>query len=310
MLLTGLQIPMYLPIYICLILFTVSQAGPARDQRNVSETVHHVPENVALIQNDAMVVESEKNVSCNNLSCPENSTEELHSEKLSSLPPSSSTLMKTRIFLHKYVFSVITCVGIICNILVLVVWNQEEFENSPRRVYMSFLAGSNLVQLLTRWFAFRCFAFARYSWYDSSYKSSNVAMRFLYLSSICFDVLLVLAVTVEWCICISQPSKATERCTVKKARVVSLSLLVFACLLQISGLFQRMGITTENDMENYIYLALVSIPPYFILGGCNIKSITVMRGAMKSPTRGYNSGGFRSTRFKEIQVTKMVRIQF
>ncbi len=298
---------MYFTFFTYLIICALSQAGLANRQENVSEHIEDMPESHALIQNDALVVEGKEHVNCSITLCPENITGEAHPARVPSNTALRSTLMKTKLFLHRYMFSVITCFGIISNILVMIIWNQDEFDNSSTSVYLSFMAGSNLVQLVTRMFAFRFLALVNYSWYNSFYRRSNVAMKYFYLSATCFDVLLVLAATVEWCIGISKPNKAAERCTVKKARVVSFSLLAVACLLQMSFIFQHKGTIPGNAIESYIYLGLISIPPYFILAVCNIKTITMMRDALRSPMRQNSTIGFRSTSFKEIQVTKMVR---
>lgn len=134
-------------------------------------------------------------------------------------------------YMHLYLTPVVVFIGLIGNCLSFVVFMCTRQRHLSSSVYLAALAlvdSSFLLQLLTTWLVYvRIFLFHRQGW-------CQIFIYISYVSSF-LSVWLVVAFTVERFIACSYPLRRNSMCTTGRAKVVTVSLSVFAIVVYSYG---------------------------------------------------------------------------
>ena len=134
-------------------------------------------------------------------------------------------------YAHMYVTPILIVIGLIGNIISFLVFVGTHLRQLSSTMYLAALALADsgfLVQLFASWLGYvRIFWFHKEGWCQS----------FVYLSYVCsfLSVWLVVGFTAERYIAVCYPLKRQDMCTVKRAKIVVVTLTIFALVAYSFG---------------------------------------------------------------------------
>ena len=186
--------------------------------------------------------------------------------------------------LHFQFMPVVIAVGIPGNILTLIVMLQRKNRHTTCCIYMAYLAISDTLILL----------YGAFTWFDARYQlipktdlSCGIANLFLGVVSN-FNVMLLVALSLDRFLAIKFPLKAPVLCSVRRANISLVSIAVVAVVFTLPILFTAKSPdgricaahasgTLLDQIHAVVSLLLFSIVPFCFLLFMNIAILIVIR---------------------------------
>ena len=215
-------------------------------------------------------------------------------ETSSSLDTLPSTTLARQIFI--VLFPCMVFIGVVCNTLIFVIMRRRRMSHLSTCYYMGILAIADTSVLLLGLSVMWLYLLNR-QWsllLQSTYVCKFVALLFYTVSDV--SVWLVCMMSADRCIAVTRPLHASSICTVRRARISALILVLCILLINVQFLFTH-HLSSDNECtyhENYEFFsrhiwpwidaAVYSVLPFILLLTMNLIIVHALFQARRSTT--------------------------